>query len=325
MKALQRFNHTLQSNCPLCSGVTNEILASELRRGDGQVFYCVACDHGFLSENPVRDSKAYYDGEYRQEYSHNADAAATNAGELFEIYSKFQSERLRIINPELTPSSKVLEVGASAGQFLAHIKDRVQAVHAIELDSSCCKFVNQIIGVECEAEFLEKSRFANNQYDIICAFQVMEHTEDPVAFLKTLKKVAGSKGNIYIEVPNLRDPLLSVWAPPFYRKFFYHSAHLHYFTENSIRKVAEKTGYSASDIEIVFIQDYNLLNHIHWIMNDCPQANCLVGLNEIQLKGEDIEISNWLSEEISNLNKRYVERLVSSKRTSNIMMRLKNA
>jgi 2-polyprenyl-3-methyl-5-hydroxy-6-metoxy-1,4-benzoquinol methylase len=315
---------SLPTKCPLCHVAGNQILAPELRRGKGKVLYCSTCDHGFLAENLIHDTKAYYDGVYRQEYSHNADAAITNAREIFDIYSQFQADRLRLIEPELNTDSTVLEVGASAGQFVSHIKNRVAKVHAIELDSACCKFLNEIIGVECDAEFLENSRFANERYDVICSFQVMEHVEDPVAFLATLKRVARPGATIYIEVPNLRDPLLSVWDVPTYRKFFYHSAHLHYFTEKSLRQVAEKAGFTSANVKINFIQDYNLLNHLHWIMNDGPQVNCLVGLSEVRLKGPDDEMSNWLSQQMAALNQRYIDRLVEKKHTSNMLLRLKN-
>lgn len=315
---------TFQATCPLCGVVANEVIASELRRGNGKVLYCSSCDHGFLAKNLINDAKAYYDREYRREYSHNAEVASTNASEIYEIYSKFQADRLRIIEPDLNTYSKVLEVGASAGQFVAHIKNRVANVHAIELDSECCKFLNEIIGVECDAQFLENSRFINERYDVVCAFQVMEHVEDPVAFLSTLKRVARPGATIFIEVPNLRDPLLSVWDVPTYRKFFYHSAHLHYFTENSVRQVAEKAGFSNANMELIFTQDYNLLNHLHWIMNEGPQANCLVGLSEVRLRGPDDEMSNWLSGEIAALNHRYIDRLVAKKNTSNMLLRLRN-
>lgn len=312
-------------HCPLCGDQVNHVLAPELRRGIGKVFYCSGCDHGFLAENLIHDSKSYYDREYRQEYSHNADVASTNPSEIFDIYSQFQSERLRLIEPDLDENIKLLEVGASSGQFLSHIKSRVGIVHAIELDSACCKFLNENIGIECEAEFLEDSRFASENYDIICAFQVMEHVEDPVYFLNTLKKVASPGATIFIEVPNLRDPLLSVWDVPTYRKFFYHSAHLHYFTESSLRQVAQKAGFRDAGVDIFFTQDYNLLNHLHWIMNDSPQADCLVGLSEARLKGADNgEISSWLSDEVFTLNQRYIDRLVKNKSTSNMLMRLRN-
>tara|TARA_B110000091_G_scaffold47134_1_gene51632 strand:+ start:627 stop:1607 length:981 start_codon:yes stop_codon:yes gene_type:complete len=324
MSDIKIISGVANTNCPLCGLESDDVLAHELRRGEGEVHYCIDCDYGFLATNSIIDTKAYYESEYRKEYSHTAKAAATSPTEMFKIYSGFQENRLPFIKPVLTPGSKVLEVGAGAGQFLTHIKSAVETVHAIELDKQCCTFLKDEIGIEADTEFLENSRFANEKYDVVCAFQVMEHVEDPVAFLKSLKKVTRPNGEVFIEVPNLRDALLSVWDVQSHRKFFYHSAHLHYFTEKTLSKIAQKAGFDIADVEINYTQDYNLLNHLHWIMNDGPQENCLVGMSEVSLAGKDNKMAEWLSTEMQALNKRYVEQLVLSKRTSNMIMRLKN-
>jgi 2-polyprenyl-3-methyl-5-hydroxy-6-metoxy-1,4-benzoquinol methylase len=311
-------------SCPLCSGKGDKTLAAELRRGSGQVHYCAQCDHGFLVAAPLVDPKLYYAESYRKEYSHNADAAATNARELFEVYSNYQRDRLRMVTPLLGPQTRLLEVGASSGQFLVHVKDQVAEVNAIELDKACCAYVKSELGIAADDELLEHSVFASKTYDVVCAFQVMEHVGDPVAFLEGLRAATKEGGHIFVEVPNIADPLLSIWDVPTYHKFYYHSAHLHYFSEASLRLVAERAGFSADEIEVLPTQDYNLLNHLHWIMNDGPQANCHIGLSEITLAGVDTEIAQWLTQEMRALNEKYVSKLIEKNKTSNLMLRLRN-
>jgi cyclopropane fatty-acyl-phospholipid synthase-like methyltransferase len=250
--------------------------------------------------------------------------ASTNAQEIYSVYKNYQQDRLKFVSPYLTKSSRLLEVGASSGQFLTHVKDKVRDVNAIELDKACCLFLEKGLNINADAEFLENSRFADQAYEIVCAFQVMEHVEQPAVFIQTLKKVTKKGGVIFIEVPNLHDPLMKVWDIPTYQKFFYHSAHLHYFTETSLSKVAQKAGFSPEQIEISFTQDYNLLNHLHWIMNNGPQANCHIGLSRINLKGHNKEISRWLTEEMQALNSTYIAKLIAAKCTSNMLMKLRN-
>ncbi len=310
--------------CPLCGAQTSKILAHQLRRGNGMVRYCPACDHGYLVQEQVVDAKEYYGELYRQEYSHNAEAAVTNAREIYRVYKDYQQDRLHHIGPHLTSGSRLLEVGASSGQFLVHVKDKVAEVNAIELDKACCAFLGSELGIAAEAEFLEKSRFADQTYDVVCAFQVIEHVDQPAEFLKTLRQATKKGGTLFIEAPNLHDPLLSVWGVPTYQKFFYHSAHLHYFTEASLRKVAQEAGFRPDQIEISFTQDYNVLNHLHWIMNDGPQADCHVGLSEINLRGPNQEIAAWLTEEMRVVNQKYIARLVAAKCTSNMLMKLRH-
>lgn len=316
--------HSHQAACTLCQGQTDNVLSTKLRRGTGIVFYCEACHHGFLSENQATDAKTYYAENYRQEYSHNAEPAATNAREIFDVYKNYQHDRLKEIVPYLSTSTELLEVGASSGQFLVNIKDRVARVNAIELDKACCAFMSAELGIEADSEFLRESRFADQQYDVICAFQVLEHVVDPVAFLRELRQSAKKGATMFIEVPNLNDPLLSIWNVEAYQKFFYHSAHLHYFTEASLKKAAMLAGFSAAQIEVSFTQDYNLLNHLNWIMNNAPQATCNVGLSEIALPGVDDDMSAWLTSRMKALNDEYVARLVKRKTTSNMMIVIKN-
>ena len=313
-----------QASCPLCHGQTGNVLSTKLRRGNGIVFYCEACHHGFLSENQATDAKTYYAENYRQEYSHNAEAAATNAREIFDVYKNYQHDRLKEIVPYLSASTELLEVGASSGQFLVNIKDRVARVNAIELDKACCAFMSAELGIEADSEFLRESRFADQQYDVICAFQVLEHVEDPVVFLRELRQSAKKGATMFIEVPNLNDPLLSIWNVEAYQKFFYHSAHLHYFTEASLKKTAMLAGFSEAQIEVSFTQDYNVLNHLNWIMNNAPQATCNVGLSEIALSGIDDDMSAWLTSRMKALNDEYVAQLVRRKTTSNMMVVMKN-
>ena len=316
--------HYHNDACPLCCGVTDIVLSTKLRRGTGIVFYCEACKHGFLDENQAHDAKAYYAEGYRQEYSHNAEAAATNAREIFEIYKSYQKDRLREIGPHLSASTEFLEVGASSGQFCFNIKDKVALVNAIELDKACCAFMTSELGIDADDEFLHESRFADRHYDVICAFQVLEHVPDPVAFLKELRVSAKKGGSIFIEVPNLNDPLLSIWNVEAYQKFFYHSAHLHYFTEDSLRKTARFAGFADEQVNVSFTQDYNLLNHLNWIMNNAPQATCNIGLSEVNLAGDDADMSAWLTSKMKTLNEEYIDRLITKKATANMMMVIKN-
>ena len=128
--------------CPICSDETNEFLTDKLRRGLGKVYHCKECDIGFLQDMIV-DTKDYYDNQYRKEYSHKAEENETNAKEIFDIYVNYQKDRLDVLNKYEHNNSSFLEVGASAGQFLYHIKDRFDSINAIELDSNCCKFVEK--------------------------------------------------------------------------------------------------------------------------------------------------------------------------------------
>jgi 2-polyprenyl-3-methyl-5-hydroxy-6-metoxy-1,4-benzoquinol methylase len=310
---------TGSSACPLCGTQATKVLANKLRRGRGIVLLCEACDHGFLVPEQRLDSKEYYSEAYWQEVSHKAAGGGTAAQELFDVYNKYQSGRLAFIEPYLRPATTLLDIGASAGMFLVHVKDRVARANAIELDRSCCEFLRTKLGIDVDSKFLRESKFAGEKYDVICSFQVMEHVDSPVEFLRDIRASMHEKSVAFVEVPNLGDPLLTVWNIPSYQNFYYHSAHLHYFTEQSLRKAASDAGFSPAHVKVHFTQDYNLLNSLHWIMNDAPQPTCDWGLSEITIPGQNASIAGWLTQRLRELNTELSAKLAHAKATANLM------
>jgi len=303
--------------CPFCKRTSEIIMTEELRRGKGRVFFCKNCEVGFL-EKFITNEEEYYNNVYRKKYSHRSVSCETNPSELFNIYKSFQNDRLSILKQYASGKNSLLEIGASAGQFLVHVKDLFPIVNAIELDSSCVSYIQEMFSIDADNKTLEHSKFKNKTYDICCSFQVMEHTSDPKQYLQSIFKALNHKGIALIEVPNLYDPLISVWNIHEYSKFYYHEAHNFYFTEEFLRRLSQETGFTV--LQTYFLQDYNLLNHLNWIMNKQPQTTCEIGLNIPEVKSTETEIGTWLSQKLQDLNSEYIKKLSEHKKTSNIMM-----
>ena len=81
--------------------------------------------------------------------------AATDARDLLDVYRNYQQGRLDQIIPLLTPATRLLEVGASSGSFLVHIKDKVKTVNAIEVNKVCCAFLSEELDIQSDTEYLE--------------------------------------------------------------------------------------------------------------------------------------------------------------------------
>ena len=265
--------------CPLCGKNSGIILADGLRGGDpGKVYYCDDCGLGMLENVHDKDEiKEYYASEYRKEFKPDIEQMATMEN-IFQSYVGYQGERIKNLLPYLASEKKLLDVGCSTGHFLYNALPHVGEVAGIELDPAAAVFAAGKCSCRVYDTYLADSPFEKNYFDIITSFQVMEHSTDPMQFVLDIREYLKDDGRIYIEVPNMDDVLLSVYALPNYNKFYYRKVHLFYFNQKSLLKLMDLAGFTG---EIYYEQDYGYFNHMHWLMLDKPQADSSLGFSDL--------------------------------------------
>lgn len=262
--------------CPLCNKKVSRIIADELRDGTKQkVFFCEQCKLGMLDSHVSEDFlKEYYSKEYRSIGKPKL-SAVSDPAELFEIYQEFQGDRLRLLTPHFGKTKKLVEIGCSSGMFLCRVKNKVGTIVGIDYDASAAAYAAKKCGCPVYTTNLNETPLEKESFDIIAAFQVLEHVKSPMEFIKDIGVYLKPGGVIAIEIPNLAAALLSVYNLPFYKKFFFHRSHLWYHTEKSLEKLMTGCGYRG---KIYYVQDYNFINHMNWILNDRPQPDCRPGM-----------------------------------------------
>ena len=253
----QKTQHS--KRCPLCGKKTALIVTDKLRNGEPRkVFYCVACELGFLdSVDSETDIKAYYRSKYRKEYKPDI-AEKTNPEQLFNTYVPFQRDRLALLKPYLTKETRLLEIGCSAGMFLWHAGKIVKEVTGIDFDVASARHAARKCKCRVYTTEISKTPIPKNYFDVICMFQTLEHVKNPLILLKEVGEYLKPGGRLHIEVPNLKDILVSSYDLPYHSQFYFHSAHLYYFTLKSLKQLLLKAGFSG---KFHFSQDYNMVNY----------------------------------------------------------------
>jgi 2-polyprenyl-3-methyl-5-hydroxy-6-metoxy-1,4-benzoquinol methylase len=239
---------------------------------------------------------------------------------LFSGRVHYQGDRVSIIKKYFDKNKNFLEIGCSAGQFLSHVYQQFSNFSGIELDSHCAEYVRNKFNISVYEHELDKCDFKGNTFDYIAFFQVLEHVADPVKFLKFVHALLKENGKVFIEVPNLYDPLLVLWSVESYHQFYYHEAHSFYFSEKSLVKLLETAGFKVD--ECFFLQDYNILNHLYWFFNSGPQKTCDFGLSapKIPFNPKYRDVGNTLNSLIDELNDKYKKLLSDNGITSNIFV-----
>jgi len=306
-------------NCLLCHRTVEKVIASKLRNNEnGEVLYCPVCELGMLNNTYTEEGlKAYYNSFYRKQYTPEI-GVESNPQELFDIYSKFQNNRIDIIKGYLNKDMRLLEIGCSAGMFLYHIKEHVREIMGIDYDSASASFAENKCSCKVYRDDIQNTDIEMGSLDIICILSTLEHVRNPYDLILNCKKHLKPKGLIYIEVPNLKDALLNEYDVPSYNEFYFTTAHLWYFTANSLIELMKKSGFQG---ERFYVQEYNIMNHFHWIDSETPQKDCIPGLSvpcfPLQ-KNVNSATGDKLNDFMKEIDFRYKEILINLGITSSV-------
>jgi SAM-dependent methyltransferase len=157
----------------------------------------------------------------------------------------------------------ILEVGCGKGGNVRYLKDKGYMVTGIDKDPSVCD--GETIFNHDYREFMPPT---NNFYDMIYALHLFEHIMNPEDFLSRCLKSLRFNGKILLELPNVDDPLLTVYDIPEFRKFYWRPDHVFFYNKETIEKLLKKC--RIQHYLILRRQNYGLVNHINWWIRKKP-------------------------------------------------------
>jgi len=101
---------------------------------------------------------------------------------------------------KLTNNSKILNVGACTYKT-SELLETFGLVTSVEFNKECCTFVKQKLGKEMVQASATALPFADNSFDLICAFDVIEHIENDELAINEIERVTKQNGFIFLSVP----------------------------------------------------------------------------------------------------------------------------
>tara|TARA_B100000686_G_C16686597_1_gene915173 strand:+ start:41 stop:850 length:810 start_codon:yes stop_codon:yes gene_type:complete len=160
---------------------------------------------------------------------------------------------------------KVLDVGCGLGYLLSALETKFK--FGIEPGSYACKFINKnykdIKIFNNNFEYIDK---INEDFDIITAYHVIEHVDDPNKFIKLLKSKMKKKSKLIFGTP-LVGTLLSNYFGKYYR--LYNDGHVILFNLNSLKKLMNENNFRIIKIEKPYFRtDYFNLKNIIRLFNN---------------------------------------------------------
>ena len=220
-----------QVACPIC-GVTAQPAE---RVGAATYFGCPVCETLFQHPMPTIDQmSAYLDAEYASGVYNDYVAAAGLKSLTFQ-------RRVRTIRQRVS-AGRLLDVGASCGFFVEAALGAGFDAYGIELSAEAISMAPAGVRERLLHGDLNTIDFARLEaFDVVTAFDVIEHVFDPPAFLRGLRRATKPGSWVVISTPDaghlLRHVLRSRWP------MFQPLQHTVLFSRRGLRLALSSAGF----------------------------------------------------------------------------------
>lgn len=240
---------------------------SKVNKKYSQHYYvCEKC-HTLVSEVDFTEEIEHVENEetdlYGMNYWEKLMCRLTGKKTLDEVIDYYLQERvLHWIQSILRYSRggiKIAEIGAGIGQFCYLLKQTGFKQTGFELSKEICKYVEKTLNINMHQGDIAD---ISEEYDMIIAFDLLEHLIDPNKFLDCCKQHLKAEGIICIQTPSY-DPALSyedmLNKAPRFQGHLTEFQHINLFSRESIETLLKGHGFVFINFEhAVFGDDYDM-------------------------------------------------------------------
>jgi SAM-dependent methyltransferase len=95
---------------------------------------------------------------------------------------------------------KILNIGVATG-LTTKMLENFGDVTSLEYDKDCCEFLKKVVEIEVVNGSMTDLPFEDNTFDLVCAFDVIEHIDEDSKAVAEARRVLKEKGSFIFTVP----------------------------------------------------------------------------------------------------------------------------
>ena len=213
-------------SCPICNSQKKNIVIIKFGI---KIFNCLNCNVDYSSKKPKDFSDLYSTEDYK-----NHTVKVYDKSRKYKI-QRFGKERIKILK-KYKKKGNLLDFGCGSGWFLELAKNHFDSF-GIEFSDQLREILNEKYSIKAFKDFTHVPK--GLKFDVITAFDVIEHLEDPIFFLKTIRKYLKTNGIALIYTPNKNS--LGFNYLKYYNNLLCPPSHLFYFSEDNFKYMCKKT------------------------------------------------------------------------------------
>ncbi len=227
--------------CSLCGAENHRLLW----QFDGwQYVKCRSCGLVYQSPQPVADELVErYDGEYcsyeleNQEAFFNLMLLGLRDAGFYRLESKLLADSSD--NPESEPLS-FIDVGCATGKLVEYMQNRGWNSSGIEVCESAAQYGIEHRGVSIHIGPAESSGINDSSVDLIHCSHLIEHLNNPDAYLKWCFRVLKPGGHLIVVTPDISGMQAVLFGHEWRSAI---ADHMYLFSGRTLRRMLEKNGF----------------------------------------------------------------------------------
>ncbi|MDQ3986392.1 MAG: class I SAM-dependent methyltransferase [Actinomycetota bacterium] len=187
--------------------------------------------------------------------THRKDEGIQYAGLKVHAPPGIHEDAMAILMRHIKKGSHVIELGAGSGAFTKRMLDADLQVDCVDLDPP--EWIEGSVEVIRRDLNLQDWKLPEGRYDAVVAIEVLEHVENPSAFIRNARKIVKPGGVVLVTTPNVisvesRKRMLRSGEFAFFGiGELHHSGHLSILPYWLMEELVRKEGFEV--LEMVFM------------------------------------------------------------------------
>jgi 2-polyprenyl-3-methyl-5-hydroxy-6-metoxy-1,4-benzoquinol methylase len=227
-------------SCPLCGSNAYDTAFQEppytVRR-------CRSCGLGWVTPRFARERLAeiYKAESYWTSPSPKVQGYSDYRGDE-RLYVDTFRRRLDFVLRDGPRSGRALDVGCAAGFCMQAMRERGFETYGLEISARIAEHARDRFGFDTiHVGPLEDAPYADNFFDLVTMWDVVEHVVDPRALLARARAILKPDGLLVIETQDIDSRFARLLGPRWHH--YKHEEHIYHFTASTITRLLGDCGF----------------------------------------------------------------------------------
>jgi len=150
-------------------------------------------------------------------------------------------QRAERVNTLMSGRGRILEIGCGRGLLLYQLAQLGHECHGIERSVLAARRAGQTEGLRIYTQPLDECPFAEQYFDLVIIWHVLEHLEHPQKTLALISRLLKPGALLCLEVPNLDSAQARSTGKNWFHLDLEH--HLYHFSTNGLHRLLFSTGF----------------------------------------------------------------------------------